>query len=65
MELTESEIQLINLYRELDSWGYGELLCKWNDNKVVKLRGIKDYKPIDSVQRLTVIVKSDIMSIGI
>ena len=65
MELTESEIQLINLYRELDSWGYGELLCKWNDNKVVKLRGIKDYKPIDATRRLQVIQKCDIIAVEI
>jgi len=65
IEITESELQLINLYRELDSWGYSELECKWRDNKVVKLRGIKEYKPIDTTRRLQVIQKCAIMGVEI
>ena len=61
MELTEPEIQLINLYRELDTHGYGELLCKWRDNKVVKLAGTKEFKPVAECNRLTLIVNRRII----
>jgi hypothetical protein len=55
IEINESELQLLNLYRELDSWGFGELYYKWNDNKVVKISATYNHKPTNPDKDLTII----------
>lgn len=44
----KQETKILNIIRDLDCWGYGEIQVKWRQGKIVKIAATKEYKPFTS-----------------